>query len=93
MAITNVENPTTWVTLTVKVPYEVHEIISERRLEEGHESLSETLRELIRIGLQNPEMSDRIIRANAEARALSKLSDALDDALIKFRESQAADWC
>lgn len=84
-----------WVTYTVKVSPEIDKMIQQYAEARGlSDNRSLVIRELLGENLSTGEFTlpipgaiDAVIRANAEARALSRLSDALDEVLVKFRES------
>lgn len=92
MPLINFKQPSSLKVLTLRVSAETDQEIEEYMKWAGIESKSDALRELVSIGLEGKGVSvDALQRANkvhAEGKALAQLSDALDDALIKFRESR-----
>jgi Arc/MetJ-type ribon-helix-helix transcriptional regulator len=77
-----------WVTYTVKVTPEVDQMIQQYAESRGLEdNRSAAVRELIGENLPVPGAIDATLRANANARAMARLSDAVDEILIKFKES------
>ena len=87
MPITSMGSPSTSVRLTVKVTEEIADLVEQYRQDTNAETTSAAVRELIGLGLKDNRVIDQVIRMNAEAKAFDRLSDALDGAVTKFRES------
>ena len=84
--IISVEQPSKYVTVTVKMPEELDKLIDEYTKANGLYTKSAAMRELIGLALGEDLSINSAVRANAEAKALAQLSDALDEALITFRK-------
>lgn len=79
------ETATDWVTMTVKVPKDMHDKIEAYIAKQQEESISAALRTLIAIGLESTLATDGVVlsalRANVQAKALARIDLVMSNAV------------
>ena len=85
--VISIDNPSSWITLTARIPKELGDLIEQYRETQDLPNTSAAVRELVGLALGGDMSNSLAIRSNAEAKALNMLADAFDEVISKFRES------